>query len=95
VRGPEDIEVVAQCNFPHTQRAAVEVTWLGLDIPAILATAADLAESQVAGRPTRTVRWVETVFEHERPRASIDADASQPGREEVGRPAATRPMAKE
>jgi DNA-binding LacI/PurR family transcriptional regulator len=52
LRLPEDIDVVAHCNFPAPTASALPVARLGYDIPRILEFALDVMSRQRKGEPT-------------------------------------------
>jgi len=66
-RAPGEVDVVAQCNFPYIQSAAVPVTYLGVNVPEVLTTALAMIDRQAAGRPVPPVTWLTQRFEHELP----------------------------
>jgi DNA-binding LacI/PurR family transcriptional regulator len=64
VRIPEDLEIVAHCNFPWPPPCAVPVTRLGYDAKEILESAMQLLRELKAGAPPRCV-YVKALFERE------------------------------
>lgn len=63
---PDEIEVVAHCNFVSDDPTAVLVTHLGFDVAAILETCIRLLATQRRGETIPDVTPIEPVFESER-----------------------------
>jgi len=64
-RIPEDIEVVAHCNFPWPTPTAVPIHRLGFDAAQVFETCIDLVDRQCAGQDVPSLTRIEPVFEHE------------------------------
>jgi DNA-binding LacI/PurR family transcriptional regulator len=69
VRVPQDVEVVAMCNFPLPPASAVPVTRLGFDSGATLDRAVAMIRAQRSHEPMPHATMIEAVFEHELPSA--------------------------
>ena len=65
VRVPEDIEVVAHCNFPWPTPSVVPVRRLGFDARAVLQSAMECLGRQRQGLPVNPLNMVPAVFEDE------------------------------
>jgi DNA-binding LacI/PurR family transcriptional regulator len=76
VRVPDDVEVVAHCNFPWPTPSVVPVRRLGYDARRLLALCVEKIDRMRSGSPVEAVTELEAVFEEE---ASCAAPAaSQP-----------------
>lgn len=65
VRVPEDVEVVAHCNFPHPVVAPVPVKRLGFDARQVLQACFDDLDRQRSGQTTPGVTYIPAAFEEE------------------------------
>jgi DNA-binding LacI/PurR family transcriptional regulator/DNA-binding transcriptional regulator YhcF (GntR family) len=66
LRVPEDLYVIAHCNFPNLPPAAVPVQWVGFDVRAVLHACWKLIDLQRQGRPLpTTVQLIPPIFENE------------------------------
>jgi DNA-binding LacI/PurR family transcriptional regulator len=65
VRVPEDVEVIAHCNFPHAVPAAVPVRRLGFDARHVLQAGFDALNDQRAGRQVPSLITIPAQFEEE------------------------------
>ena len=65
VRVPEDVEVVAHCNFPHPVAASVPVRRLGYDTRRVLQACFDDLDGQRAGRKVPSITTIPAQFEDE------------------------------
>jgi DNA-binding LacI/PurR family transcriptional regulator len=65
VKVPEEVEVVAHCNFPHPTPSAVPAVRLGCDVRAILASAIDAIDRQRRGEAPPMKIEIPALFEHE------------------------------
>jgi len=65
VRLPDDLDIVALCNFPTPPPSVVPVTRLGFDARAIMAVALDGVASLVAGKGGNRQVAISARFEHE------------------------------
>jgi len=62
---PDDVAVVAHCNFPHPPASAVPVTHLGYDISKVLALCIDLIDKQRQDEPVPDLTVIDPLFENE------------------------------
>lgn len=74
VRVPEQMDVVAHCNFPWATPSLLPVQRLGYDARDVLDTFLELAGSPSARKPKRHVRTIEARFEHELERNETPTD---------------------
>jgi DNA-binding LacI/PurR family transcriptional regulator len=65
VRVPDDIDVVAHCNFPYPTASAVPAKRVGFDMRRILRTGIDLIERQRRGEEAPPVVTVPALFDDE------------------------------
>ncbi len=65
LRVPEDVEVVAHCNFPLPARSLLPVCRLGYDARQILRTAIEVMECQRAGQAIPPESTIAAMFEDE------------------------------
>ena len=87
VRVPDDIEVVAHCNFPWPTPSAVPLVRLGFDVRQILRVSLEVLDRQRSGKRGKAAEMIATVFEHE-----LDGRESEAGfvAEQPGSPARRR-----
>ena len=64
---PDDVLVVAFCNFPTPPPSVTPVVRLGFDAQALLQTSLDCIDQQRRGEPVQMRRLLPAVFEHELP----------------------------
>lgn len=62
---PQDVEVVAHCNYPYPAPSAVPVTLLGFDVRSVLAACINSLEQQRQGLPLTQHTSIPALFEHE------------------------------
>ncbi len=65
VRVPDDVAVVAHCNFPWPPARVLPVQRLGFDVGRALRTCVDLIDRQRQGASTPKVTTIPAQFEHE------------------------------
>ena len=65
VRVPEDVEVIAHCNYPYLPACVLPVTWLGFDLRRVLRGCLDLIDQQRSGQRVPPVTMVGAVFADE------------------------------
>jgi hypothetical protein len=65
-RVPEDLQVVAHCNFPWPTPSVIPARRLGFDAAQVLETCLQAVDEQVRGNPTPRIFPVMPVFEDER-----------------------------
>ena len=61
---PEELEIVAHCNYPAMPKAGRPVRWLGFDARACVAAGIQLARDMHAGKPPGTAT-TPALFEEE------------------------------
>ena len=61
---PDDLEVVAHCNFPWPPVKIMPIQRLGLDVRAVLRLGIDLIDRRRAGKKIPKVVTVPAVWEH-------------------------------
>ena len=64
IKVPEDLEVVAHCNFPWPPVKVMPIQRLGLDVRAVLRLGIDLIDRRRAGKKIPKVVTVPAVWEH-------------------------------
>jgi len=69
LRLPQDLDVVAHCNFPAPAASALPIARLGYDIPRILECALDVMARQRKGEPVAAVLHIDPQFEWEAAKA--------------------------
>jgi len=62
---PDDLDIVAHCNFPWPPATACPVTFFGFDAQTIMEVALERIRNQMAGEPPAHTD-ISAVFEHER-----------------------------
>ncbi len=72
LRFPDDLGVVAHCNFPDRPVSSVPVTRLGLDCMDLIRRDIKCLEAQRGGRKTAMLQKVPAVFESELPSVNED-----------------------
>lgn len=65
VRVPQDVEIVAHCNFPLLAPAALPAQRLGYDAREVMATCIDLIDRARAGQKTPALTPIAARFEDE------------------------------
>src|SRR5207244_2676807 len=65
VRIPDELDVVAHCNWPEPPASVLPVTRLGFDNIAVMRTCTRLIDEQRSGRPTPHNITVNPMFEEE------------------------------
>ena len=65
IRVPEDLEVVAHCNFPWPEIKVMPVKRIGLDTRGFLLTAIDLIDRQRRGESVPPMTMIEPIWEDE------------------------------
>ena len=73
VRVPDDIEVVAHCNFPHPTRSAVPAKRIGYDVRHLLHLSVEMIERQRRGEATPSLVSIASHFDDELP-YPVDAE---------------------
>jgi len=63
IRVPDDLMVVAHCNFPRPTRSHVPARRLGYDVRAVLKTCVDLIDAQRRGEPVPDVTGMPLVWD--------------------------------
>ena len=75
VRIPQDLAVVAHCNFPDRPPACVPVTWLGLDCRSLVQRCVENLTAQRQGRKVPQITVLPPVFEADRQIGPFPAEA--------------------
>jgi len=65
VRVPDDLQIVAHCNFPPPTPSVLPVARLGYDIPRLLRTCIEVIQAVRRGEEADRLTWIPTQFEWE------------------------------
>ena len=79
VRVPDDVEVLAQCNYPLSPSAATPVTRLGFETHVLFDRCFEAIDAQRHGEPVQPALHLTPKFEDEVTRLTHASDAEIPG----------------